>query len=135
MQLKFMKQNSLNPKLVSCPYYQERERIDIHSYQDHRYICHVGGRSFSQSKGTIFYGLHYPVEPVTGNAQHGLHSTRPFSPLGLWPRTLQQPFRLGGKLLYRFRAYGKICDRQWGRVPFQTGRSRLQRLQTAYNHP
>jgi transposase-like protein len=31
--------------------------IGIHSQKEHRYICHVCGKTFSESKGTVFYRL------------------------------------------------------------------------------
>lgn len=61
MQLKFMEQTPLNPRLMSCPNCQEGKRIGIHSHEERRYVCHECRRTFSESKGTIFYGLHYPV--------------------------------------------------------------------------
>ena len=39
--------------------------IGVHSRQSHRYICHECKTTFSQSKGTVFYRLRYPVEVVT----------------------------------------------------------------------
>ncbi len=36
----------------------------IHSRKESRYICHVCGKTFTQSKGTVFYGLRYPAEFV-----------------------------------------------------------------------
>ncbi len=39
--------------------------IGIHSLKKRRYICHVCGKTFTESKGTVFYRLQYPVEFVT----------------------------------------------------------------------
>jgi len=41
------------------------ENIGIHSLKKRRYICHVCGKTFTESKGTVFYRLRYPVEFVT----------------------------------------------------------------------
>jgi len=42
-----------------------RGNIGIHSRKKHRYICHLCGKTFTESKGTVFYRLKYPVEFVT----------------------------------------------------------------------
>jgi transposase-like protein len=42
-----------------------RGNIGIHSRKKRRYICHVCGKTFTESKGTVFYRLRYPVEFVT----------------------------------------------------------------------
>ncbi len=39
--------------------------IGIHSRKKRRYICHLCGKTFTESKGTVFYRLKYPVEFVT----------------------------------------------------------------------
>ena len=39
--------------------------IGIHSLKKRRYICHVCSKTFTESKGTVFYRLRYPVEFVT----------------------------------------------------------------------
>lgn len=39
--------------------------IGIHSFKEQRYICHVCGKTFTESKGTVFYRLRYPVEFIT----------------------------------------------------------------------
>jgi transposase-like protein len=59
--LKFMEQQPLDPKLIICPTYNEKERIGIHSPQERRCVCHTYGVTFAETKGTIFYGLHYPI--------------------------------------------------------------------------
>ena len=61
MTLKFMEQASLKPELMTCPYCGEHRRIGIHSQKEHRYICHACGRTFSETQGTVFFGLHYPI--------------------------------------------------------------------------
>lgn len=59
--LKFMEQHPFDPKLMICPTCNEEERIGIHSHQERRCICHACGVTFAETKGTIFYGLHYPI--------------------------------------------------------------------------
>ncbi len=61
MTLQFMEQRPLNPMLVMCPYCQKPHNIGIHSHQERRYKCHACGRTFAETKGTMFYGLQYPV--------------------------------------------------------------------------
>ena len=39
--------------------------ISIHSLKESRYICSVCGKTFAESKGTVFYRLRYPAEFVT----------------------------------------------------------------------
>ena len=59
--LKFMEQQPLNPKVMSCPHCEEHDRIGVHSPQERRYICHACRKTFAETKGTIFFGLHYPI--------------------------------------------------------------------------
>ena len=59
MKLKFM-DPPLNPDLMTCPNCGEEERIGNHSHQQRRYKCHKCKKTFSETKGTILYGLHYP---------------------------------------------------------------------------
>lgn len=61
MQLKFIEQQPLNPNLVTCPHCKETRRIGIHSPKERRYKCHDCGRTFAETTGTVFYGLHYPI--------------------------------------------------------------------------
>ncbi len=61
MTVQFMEQRPLNPMLVACPSCQKSHNIGIHSHQERRYKCHDCGQTFAETKGTIFYGLHYPV--------------------------------------------------------------------------
>jgi transposase-like protein len=47
-----------------------RGNIGVHSRKENRYICHTCGKTFTESKGTVFYphvrgDLRYPVEFVT----------------------------------------------------------------------
>ena len=42
-----------------------RGNIGIHSRKQRRYICHECGKTFTESKGTVFYRLRYSVEFVT----------------------------------------------------------------------
>jgi transposase-like protein len=59
--LKFMEQPPLNPKLMICPHCGETERLGVHVEAERRLICHACGRTFAETKGTVFAGLHYPV--------------------------------------------------------------------------
>ncbi len=56
-----MEQRPLDPKLMTCPHCQESPRIGIHSHKERRYICHACRRTFAETKGTVFDGLHYPI--------------------------------------------------------------------------
>ena len=42
-----------------------RGNISIHSHKKQRYICSVCGKTFTESKDTVFYRLRYPTEFVT----------------------------------------------------------------------
>lgn len=59
--LKFMEQQPLDPKLMTCPSCGEEERIGVHSHQERRCICHACTRTFAETKGTVFFNLHYPI--------------------------------------------------------------------------
>lgn len=61
MTLQFMEHPALNPMLVTCPHCQQSRNIGIHSHQERRYKCHDCGRTFAETKGTMFYGLQYPA--------------------------------------------------------------------------
>jgi len=61
MTLKFMEQLPLKPELMTCPHCGSRQRIGIHSHQERRYICHACGKTFAETQGTVFFGLHYPI--------------------------------------------------------------------------
>ena len=43
----------------------DRGNIGVHSRKQQRYICHECKRTFTQSKGTVFYRLRYSCELVT----------------------------------------------------------------------
>lgn len=60
-----MQEQPLNPEIMSCPKCGEQERIGNHSHKQRRYKCHACGGTFSETKGTIFYGLHYPIWLIT----------------------------------------------------------------------
>lgn len=53
----------LRPDLVVCPnaVCGASDRIGIHSPQERRYICHTCDATFSETKGTLLYGLHHPA--------------------------------------------------------------------------
>lgn len=59
--LKFMEQQPLDPELMTCPHCEEDERIGVHSHQERRCKCHACTKTFAETKGTIFFGLHYPI--------------------------------------------------------------------------
>jgi transposase-like protein len=59
--LKFMEQQPLTPSLMTCPHCEASDRIGIHSPKERRYICHHCRRTFAETTGTVFYGLHYPI--------------------------------------------------------------------------
>ncbi len=57
----------MDPSKVFChnPDCPARGKLDggnigIHSLKKHRYICHVCHKTFTESKGTVFYRLRYP---------------------------------------------------------------------------
>jgi len=56
-----MEQPALQPALMTCPRCGENRRIGIHSYAERRYRCHGCGRTFAETQGTAFFGLHYPI--------------------------------------------------------------------------
>ncbi len=62
----------MDPRKVFChnPACPARGKLDggnigIHSLKKRRYICHVCHKTFTESKGTVFYRLQYSVEFVT----------------------------------------------------------------------
>ena len=59
--LKFMEHQPLDPKLMTCPSCGEEERIGVHAHQERRCICHACGGTFADTKGTVFFNLHYPI--------------------------------------------------------------------------
>lgn len=61
MTLKFMEQRPLDPKLMTCPFCQEHNRLGIHSHKERRYICHACRHTFAETKDPVFYGLRYPI--------------------------------------------------------------------------
>ena len=59
-ELPFMENQPLDPKLVNWPHCGEQDRIGVHSKKARRFRCHECQKTFSESKGTLFFGLHYP---------------------------------------------------------------------------
>ncbi len=59
--LKFMKEQPLDPKLMICPHCGEDNRIGIHQQAERRLKCHACGHTFAETKGTLFFGRHYPI--------------------------------------------------------------------------
>jgi transposase-like protein/IS1 family transposase len=60
-QLKFMETEDLDPKMFLCPHCGEEERIGVHSYKERLLKCHGCKLCFSETKGTVFENLHYPM--------------------------------------------------------------------------
>lgn len=74
MELKFMSEPPLDARLLTCPYCSEEEHIWIHSQQERRLRCGTCGRTFSESRGTPLFDLHYPrwlVIAVMSLLSHG----------------------------------------------------------------
>ncbi len=59
--VKFMEQQSFDPRVMTCPYCGEEERIGVHSHQEGCCKCHACTKTFAETRGTIFFGLHYPI--------------------------------------------------------------------------
>jgi transposase-like protein len=62
----------MNPQAEFCPNEKCADRgkigqgnIGVHSQQEHRYICHSCGKTFSMSKGTALYGIKSCAEVFT----------------------------------------------------------------------
>ena len=85
MERQFVKQPALDPVLMICPHCQEETCIGIHSIHERRYRCHACGHTFAETKGTLFFGCHYPNLAYHGGGD----------PPGLW----LSPCGLGGRLL------------------------------------
>src|SRR3954462_6722607 len=53
----------MRPELIVCPNPAcgASERIGIHSRSERRYRCHTCRSTFSETKGTLLYGLHHPA--------------------------------------------------------------------------
>jgi transposase-like protein/IS1 family transposase len=60
VELKFMEEMVLDPKLFSCPLCGEGERIGVHSRAEKLLKCHGCGKCFGETKGTVFENLQYP---------------------------------------------------------------------------
>jgi transposase-like protein/IS1 family transposase len=59
-ELKFMEEMELDAKLFRCPHCGEEERIGVHNRKERLLKCHGCGKSFGETKGTVFENLHYP---------------------------------------------------------------------------
>lgn len=59
-ELSFMKESALDPKTVKCANCHAEERIGVHSHSKRLYKCHNCGKTFGETKGTVFENLHYP---------------------------------------------------------------------------
>ena len=77
-----------------------RGNIGIHSRKKRRYICHLCGKTFTESKGTVFYRLKYPVEFVTQMItllSHGCPIVAIVAAFGLDERTVASWQRRAGE--------------------------------------
>ncbi len=61
----------MSPQKIFCPNIDCPARgqtgkgnIGVHSQKERRYICHVCGKTFTETKGTIFYRLHIDKQTV-----------------------------------------------------------------------
>lgn len=59
--LAFMSEHELRADLLVCPNCGEEKRIGVHVHKRRRLICHACKKTFSETKGTALYGLHYPI--------------------------------------------------------------------------
>lgn len=88
----------MNPQAVFCPNKRcpatgqvGQGNIGIHSQQERRYICHSCGETFSETKGTVFYGLktdHATVERVLTLIGHGCPVQAIVAAFGIDERTV-----------------------------------------------
>jgi transposase-like protein len=58
--LKFMEEPAMDASLMICPHCGERDRIGIHQETERRYRCHKCKKTFAETQGTVFAGIHYP---------------------------------------------------------------------------
>jgi transposase-like protein len=88
----------MNPQAVFCPNEHchatgkvGQGNIGVHSAQERRYICHCCGKTFSETKGTMFYGLktdHETVEQVVTLMGHGCPPQAIVAAFGIDERTV-----------------------------------------------
>jgi transposase-like protein len=98
---------TMNPQKVFCPNRHCSARgqvnqgnIGVHSHQERRYICHQCGDTFSETKGTMFYGLkkgHQLVEQVVTLLGHGCPPQAIVVAFGLDERTVADWQRKAGE--------------------------------------
>lgn len=60
-ELVFMKEQELERELMRCPYCGEQQRLGLHNRAEHLWKCHSCKKTFSETKGTVFEQLQYPV--------------------------------------------------------------------------
>jgi len=146
MRLKFMEQQPLDPTGVSCPSCQEDRRIGIHSHTERRYSCHQCGTTFAETKGTVFYGLHYPIWVVVLASTLLAHGCpvvaivaafaidertvlRWLDQLGLHGKAVQEPFVCQGQVEFGQVQLDELCVTvQGGKVWVATAMSVFSRL-------
>ncbi len=93
--------------------------IGIHSRKQRRYICRVCGKTFTESKGTVFYRLRYPVEFVTQMITllaYGCPIAAIVAAFGLDERTVASWQRRAGKHCKQIHEYLVQQSRDLGQV-------------------
>lgn len=60
-ELVFMKEQGIEREYLCCPYCQESKRLGVHNRAEGLWKCHACRKTFSESKGTVFEQLQYPV--------------------------------------------------------------------------
>jgi transposase-like protein len=92
----------MRPELIVCPNPAcgANERIGIHSRKKRQYICHTCHKSFAETKGTMLYGLKYPIYivlQVLALLSHGCPIPAIVFAFGLDERTVIDWQRKAGK--------------------------------------
>lgn len=116
----------MDPKTVFCHNAEcvargqlGRGNIGVHSRQQRRYICHVCGKTFTESKGTVFYRLRYPVEFVTQMVTllaHGCPLQAIVAAFGLDERTVSDWQRRAGEHCQKVHEHLVEQPRELGQV-------------------
>jgi transposase-like protein/IS1 family transposase len=60
-ELVFMKEQELERDLLCCPYCGEGQRLGMHNRAERLWKCHACRKTFSETKGTVFEQLQYPI--------------------------------------------------------------------------
>ena len=96
-----------------------RGNIGVHSRKKRRYICHVCGKTYTESKGTVFYRLRYPVEfvtQITTLLAYGCPIPAIVAAFGLSERTLASWRRRAGEHCKQIHEYLVQQPRDLGQV-------------------